>query len=83
LKDGVDGNENGAVLVIATGKPIPDKNLDEMLVTVVPTLKFRVMPPTIAMHLPSPTRIKPIRSSLLSGRKAHARPSWFEVSDWL
>lgn len=32
---------------------------------------------TIAMHLASPTRIKPSRSSGSSGRKAHARPSWW------
>ena len=31
---------------------------------------------TMAMHRARPTRIRPTRSSGLSGRNAHARPSW-------
>ena len=36
----------------------------------------------MAMHLPSPTSINPMRSSLLSGKKAHARASCHAISMW-
>jgi len=31
---------------------------------------------TIAMHLTNPTKTNPVRKSLLSGKKAQARPSY-------
>jgi hypothetical protein len=31
---------------------------------------------TMAMHLARPTKTRPVRKSLLSGKNAHARPSY-------
>jgi hypothetical protein len=33
----------------------------------------------MAMHLASPTKTNPVRKSLLSGKKAQARPSYFNL----
>lgn len=34
---------------------------------------------TMAMHLARPTKTSPVRKSLLSGKNAHARPSYSEL----
>jgi hypothetical protein len=34
---------------------------------------------TMAMHLASPTKTNPVRKSLLSGKKAQARPSYIKL----
>lgn len=98
MEEGVYGDEDGAVFVVASCEVSPDEDLcierwecqrvgrwftesffcawngtvEEYMERLEEWGKRLC---TIAMHLASPTRIKPSRSSGSSGRKAHARPS--------
>jgi hypothetical protein len=71
LEDGVNGDEDGAVFIVPPGKTGPDEDL--CVVSMCYICENSVKYLTIAMHLASPTRIRPTRSSGLSGKKAHAR----------
>ena len=72
LKNRVDGDENGAVLVVTASKSSPNQHL--MIGSRIHIWMLRSQH-TMAIHLARPTRIKPSRSPLLSGKNAQESAS--------
>ena len=75
LKNGVHGDENGAVFVVATSQAGPDQDLFQILSTQHAYGEKREIL-TMAMQRARPTRIRPSRRPGLSGRNAHASASF-------
>ena len=75
LKNGIHGNENGAVFIVATSQAGPYQDLSQ----ISSTRKLRVQEGktlTMAMQRAKPTSIRPSRRPGLSGRNAHASASF-------
>lgn len=79
LKNGVHGDENGAVFVVTTSQAIPDQDLFQISST--RNLRSQETSLTMAMQRANPTSIKPSRRPGLSGRNAHASASFTRSAD--
>ena len=75
LKSGVHGDENGAVLVVATSQPGPYQDLSQISSTRdLRSQESETL--TMAMQRAKPTSTRPSRRPGLSGRNAHASASF-------
>ena len=74
LENGVYGYKYSAVFAVSSCQARPNKDLISRSVQIVDPLSSNKL--TIAIHLANPTRMRPSRSSGLSGRNAHDKPSY-------